>query len=146
MSQHPQRYPTVLLRHDTPDPGNSHHDWMLLDPKAVASPSGSGSIPSNATLWTARVVQPSTLWRSLTSWDLVPLPPHRDVYLTYQGPLTPGSDGSPRGSVIRSDEGDFAAIVWAEDHFIIDLRFQRCSGVIEARQVTPSLWRAVWAK
>lgn len=146
MSQPPRQYPTVLLRHETPDPADNHYDWMLFDPNAASSSSGSGSTHSNATLWTSRVVQPSTLWRSLTSWDLVRLPAHRDAYLTYQGPLAPGPDGSPRGSVTRCDEGDFAAIIWAEDHFIIDLRFQYCSGVIEARQVTPSLWRAVWAK
>ncbi|MCE9591401.1 MAG: hypothetical protein K8S99_12850 [Planctomycetes bacterium] len=130
------RYPTVLLRHDAP--AGTHHDWLLHDPLAVNSP--------DAPLWAARVIQPSRDWPALHAWDLTPLPPHRRAYLTFEGPLTPDKNGTPRGSVTRIDEGDFAVLDWSDERFVIDLRFRGCAGVVEARRVTPTLWRAAWVK
>lgn len=129
----PRRHPAVLLRHDTPD-GTTHHDWLLSDPRTADAP--------DAPLWTARVTPASREWSNLKQLDLIPLPPHRRIYLTHQGPLAPAPDGSPRGSVTRIDEGDFTAIEWDDEHFVIQLRFRDFTGTIEARHASRALWVA----
>jgi hypothetical protein len=127
-----QRLPTVLLRHDLP--GGSHHDWLLADPRTADSP--------EARLWTARVGPPSTHWAGLGVWDLDLIAAHRRVYLTYEGPLTPGPAGEPRGSVVRVDQGWFTAELWTDTRMLIDLHLRACRGRIEIERTAPDHWQA----
>lgn len=118
--------PTVILLHETRD--GRHHDWMLANPHDPDGP-----------LWTARVTPPPAHWHELEWWDLVPLPPHRRIYLTYEGEISNG-----RGSVKRVDEGRFTAKLWTESHLVIDLQLWSCEGTVEITRLTEQLWRARW--
>ena len=76
--------PSVILRHTVPG-ARAHHDWMFLllsDPERA--------------LLTVRVDgRPDHLSEGETLCGTL-LPPHRTVYLTYEGPLSGG-----RGAVTR---------------------------------------------
>ena len=119
---------TVLLHH-TGAPQGDHFDWLLEDPRTTQQPA--------APLWTGRVVHPSSLWHSLRMWDLIPLPPHRHDYLTYEGPLTDN-----RGSVKRVDQGTFTAEEWADDHIVISVKMNLFTGNVDLRRTGPERWQA----
>jgi hypothetical protein len=116
--------PTALLHHTTAE--GSHYDWLLTNPH---EPTGR--------LWTARVTIPSRLWAALGSWTLTPIPPHRRIYLSYQGPL---SDN--RGSVTRVDEGTILPLLWTSDRIEVCLSMRYCKGIVRMRKRSPDCWTA----
>jgi hypothetical protein len=123
--------PTVLLRHraygrNPAVPAGTHYDWLMADP---TDPGGR--------LWAGRVAMPSRDWGGLRSWDATPLPPHRRVYLTFEGLLGPG-----RGSVRRVDRGWFVPLQWTADQRVLDLCFSCCRGRVLLCRAGPDLWRA----
>lgn len=116
--------PTVLLRHDRQR--DTHYDWLLADPRHPGGP-----------LWTWRCAWPSWRWRDMASWPLTVLPPHRQRYLRYQGPLS-----GHRGSVTRVDQGSFIPLAWNEHHRLIDLRLGHCACQVTLWRTSPGLWFA----
>jgi len=84
---------TVVLRHDHPD--SSHHfDWLF-------EPGGTGPAdPDARVLITFRLATPphTALGETLAATRL---PPHRRLYLDYEGPLT-----GERGTVRCCDRGE----------------------------------------
>lgn len=82
---------TVVLRHDTPD-GSHHYDWMLEPPDA---PKDAG--PHDRILIAWRLAGRPGPGARLAAERL---PPHRLLYLDYEGPISGG-----RGSVTRIDGG-----------------------------------------
>jgi len=121
------RVPTALLMHQTP--AGRHHDWLVGTPDYHSDP--------QARLWTARIMQPSRLWRSLGRFDLTPLAPHRRAYLDYQGPISGG-----RGTVQRVDRGVVVIHLWRESRVVWEVRFEHFTGLIEAVRLCDQAWRA----
>ncbi len=109
---------TVVLRHDLPD-GTHHFDW-LLEPADPPNPRAAGKADDPD----ARVL---IAWR-LAAWPIpvgssVPaerLPPHRWLYLDYEGPIS-GNRGTVRQvaagtASISADTPDrFEAVVNTDD-------------------------------
>jgi hypothetical protein len=123
--------PTVLLRHQAHGlspavPAGTHYDWLMGDP---ADPGGR--------LWAARTEAPSDAWERLRQWDLHELPPHRRIYLDFEGPLSGG-----RGIVARVDQGTATPVLWSGSRRVLDLRLDRCRGRVVLVRLGPDLWRA----
>jgi len=78
--------PTVILHHQTL--AGSHYDWLWLD-----------SVTRDQLLG-FRLALPPSQWESQKSLLMQPLPPHRLIYLTYQGPISGG-----RGQVTQVAKG-----------------------------------------
>ena len=122
-----QTLATALLLHRTPD--GCHHDWLIED---AAQPD-----PRTARLWTARVALPSRDWARAGRFHLTPLPPHRRLYLGYQGPISGG-----RGSVQRVDEGRALCRLWSESRIALDVSMRRVSARIELTRLSDEIWTA----
>ncbi len=105
---------------------DSHWDWLLADPRA---PQGR--------LIAYRLPLPSAAFDAAGAWPARPLPPHRRLYLAYQGPVAPSPDrpNLPRGRVLRIDEGTFHPKLWTEARQIIDVSLRHFRGVIEMRRL-----------
>lgn len=58
------------------------------------------------------------------------LPPHRRVYLDYEGPIS-----GDRGTVLRFDAGTCRVLTWDEDHARIELFGRQLVGLVELRRV-----------
>lgn len=128
--------PTVLLFHETP--AGDHYDWLLDDPTARGTPA-----EPEPRLWTARVKIPSGEWAGRGTFDLEPIPPHRRLYLTYEGPIAPATPGGePRGRVSRVDEGTFEVREWGAERKVIRLWFRQVQGEVELVRGSDSRWRA----
>ncbi|MEM1444550.1 MAG: hypothetical protein AAGF84_00705 [Planctomycetota bacterium] len=90
------RLQTVLLRHARR--GDTHYDWMFETP-------GPGA--RTAPLTTFRVATAWRDWPRRGRIALTPLPPHRRVYLTKQGPVS-----GDRGFVTRIAHGTLDVLDW----------------------------------
>ncbi len=108
----------VLLRHTRPD-GSWHYDWLIEQAHAPAL---------KAFRVAVRIDDPACV-----VFDAQPLPDHRRIYLTFEGPLVPGPMGEDRGEVQRIASG------WA--------RFECESGETPWRRIhcafephPPSIW------
>ena len=121
------RVPTTLLLHRTPT--GCHHDWLVGTPEYLSAP--------DSRLWTARISPASRDWRSLGRFDMTQLPPHRRVYLDYQGPI---SDG--RGAVMRVDQGSVVIRQWARDRIVWDVQLRLFKGCVEATRQSDIRWCA----
>ncbi len=119
--------PTALLLHATRS--GSHYDWLIGSPGYVCDPASG--------LWTARVGLPSRSWRRAEKFDLMELPAHRRVYLSYQGPIS-----GNRGSVIRVDQGSVVIRLWRDSLMLLDVHMQSFDGQIELMQKTDISWCA----
>ncbi len=102
----PQRFRTVVLEHA--GYGALHYDWLLEDAGAPA--------PHAALLWTGRCALEPAQWRAARAWDVQSAPPHRRVYLTYEGPIA-----GERGQVRQVAAGWFTVEQWSAGHIIIQL-------------------------
>ena len=111
----PLRFDTVLLWHETA--AGNHHDWLFVDPTTLDQP--------EAPLTTYRIAAPPDQWLELGRMELTPIPPHRRIYLTYEGPIS-----GNRGSVKRIDEGTFVPVLWTPQKKVIDLKLRRFQGVV----------------
>ncbi len=108
--------PTALLLHTTDD--GQHHDWLIGDPEAWPN--------AQARLWTARVQPPSTQWAALGQFPLTPLPPHRAIYLHYEGPIS-----GNRGHVRRVDAGYALVLLWQPQRAVLAVRMHGFTGRVE---------------
>jgi hypothetical protein len=115
--------PTALLLHETGE--LSHYDWLLANP---TDPTGS--------LWTARLASPSSQWAAMEQWNLEPIAPHRQIYLTFEGDL-----GGDCGRVSRVDSGLFEPIAWTDDHIEIDLQMKHFQGRLLLDRTSETCWR-----
>ncbi|MHC4994186.1 MAG: hypothetical protein ACYTGQ_03945 [Planctomycetota bacterium] len=106
-------YNAALLHHLTR--AGSHYDLLLP------------ALPIDSTpdhrLTAFRCTRPSHAWTPRQSTLLTHLPPHRQHYLTHQGPIDPN-----RGRVRRVDQGHARAIAQSHHHAVFDLRFQHFRG------------------
>jgi len=117
---------TVVLEHVLP--GGRHFDWLLED---AALPLGRGRV------WAFRSALPPAAWAEAGAWRLIPLPPHRRLYLDYQGPVRGG-----RGCVRRVDAGEFEPDLWTADRLVTTLRLAGFTGGVELCRLDKSCWRA----
>lgn len=119
--------PTALLEHTRRD--QHHYDWLLADPRAVDRP--------DPALWAARTDLPSGAWRRIRRFDLLLLPPHRTIYLTYQGPIA-----GDRGVVRRVDAGWLVCLAWTDSTAVLDVHMRMFAGRIRLARLGDRLWRA----
>lgn len=119
--------PTALLHHRTPS--GSHYDWLIGQPPDLGGPGG--------LLWAARVISPSRHWCSLGRFDLQGLPPHRRIYLRYEGPI---SDG--RGHVCRVDQGTAVVVLWCRGRIELEVSMAHFRGRVGLAQPGEGMWRA----
>ncbi|MEM9346364.1 MAG: hypothetical protein AAGB26_07090 [Planctomycetota bacterium] len=95
------RLQTAIVEHTTP--AGVHHDWLIEDPR-LPNPHA-----PDAKLWTARVTPPPQHWPKLKRFDFTVIPPHRRIYLDYQGPVS-----GNRGDVKRLAKGTCYATIWSK--------------------------------
>ncbi|WP_435019655.1 DNA polymerase ligase N-terminal domain-containing protein [Tundrisphaera sp. TA3] len=57
------------------------------------------------------------------------LPPHRRIYLNYEGPIS-----GDRGTVRRWDRGECLVLAWDEGRVVVDLRGDQLVGVADLRR------------
>jgi len=121
-----QILPTVLLEHVTRT--DRHYDWLVGMPTGLAD--------HENRLWSLRVKLPSWHWQAAGKIMATQLPPHRRVYLQYEGPLS-----RQRGVVRRVDEGTATATMWTQSKITLLLKMQRTNGVFHLYQATdPQQW------
>ena len=121
-----QRLPLAVLRHSSAK--GRHYDLMVLDPTAAPA--------ITHRMWAARVALPPRDWARAGRLDLLALPPHREHYLTYQGPIS----GS-RGRVVRIDAGTALARLWTPRRIVLDVRMRGYAGLLDLRRQSDRTWR-----
>ena len=104
-----QALQTTILSHTTAI--GVHHDWLIEDP-TLPNPKS-----QDARLWTARVAPPPDQWAKLKRFDLTVIPPHRRIYLNYQGAVS-----GNRGRVQRRAKGTCQVSLWTAGHIVISMR------------------------
>ena len=119
--------PTVLLEHTCRD--QRHFDWLLADPGAAGG--------ADSPLWAARTALPSRFWEQCRRFDLELLPPHRRVYLSYQGPVR-----GDRGWVRRVDTGWVMSRLWTDHAAVLGVRMRGFCGTVALTRVCGPFWRA----
>src|SRR6185369_5725141 len=77
-------------------------------------------------LWAGRVKIGSEAWAAAGVLHIEPLPPHRHLYLTFEGELSGG-----RGTVKRVDQGMVEPVGWIDVQIIVRVSMQRFHGLIE---------------
>ena len=80
------KLPTVILHHKTFT--GTHYDWLWLDPVTRNHLQG------------FRIPYPPNQWQNQGAFLATPLPPHRLIYLNYQGKIA-----NHRGSVTQIAKG-----------------------------------------
>jgi hypothetical protein len=65
----------------------------------------------------------------------VHLPPHRRVYLQYEGPILPS-----RGFVRRWDRGTYRIALMGDSHIVVFLAGRRLTGTMELREGRDDEW------
>lgn len=120
---------TAVLEHTT-DQG-VHHDWLIQDP-TLPDPNA-----PQARLWTARVLPPPWQWPELGRFELEVIPPHRRIYLDYQGPIA-----NHRGRVTRVAQGQCVPRLWSRDRIVIDLRIYETAQMLDLRRLADARWLA----
>ena len=102
---------TVVLRHDLPD-GSHHYDW-LIEPMCPAAATTGDALadPDDRVLIAWRLPDPpSSVHGKATAADR--LPPHRRLYLDYEGPIS-----GHRGEVRRIAGGDAEVLTDSPERF-----------------------------
>lgn len=109
----------VVLRHEGPNP---HWDWLF---------------ETGPTLRTFK----STALPDLAGapFEAVELPPHRRLYLEYEGPV-----GKGRGWVAQLDAGYFLGNAAANSTIELDLRGRHFRGRLRLRQLDDAKWEGHW--
>ncbi|MFG0259143.1 MAG: hypothetical protein ACF8LK_02230 [Phycisphaerales bacterium JB041] len=102
---------TVVLRHDLPD-GSHHYDW-LIEPMGPAAATAGDETPApdrrNLIAWR---LPDAPFTPARTTMPVDRLPPHRRMYLDYEGPISGG-----RGSVLRVARGDVEVLADSAERF-----------------------------
>ncbi|MEM6551162.1 MAG: hypothetical protein AAF750_03445, partial [Planctomycetota bacterium] len=89
-------------------------------------------------LTTFRAPAPPHHWPHLGHLILTPLPPHRDHYLRYQGPVSP-----QRGTVTRVAKGHAYPLIWTATRIRLDLHTDRLQAILDLRRLTEDRWLAI---
>lgn len=120
---------TTILEHTIAT--GLHHDWLIEDPR-LANPQA-----ENARLWTARVAPPPQDWDKLKRFDLTITPPHRRIYLNYQGPVQ-----GQRGYVRRLAQGTCQVLEWSEQRIVLALQTPTATLDMHLTQQAGTRWLA----
>ncbi|MFK7788663.1 MAG: hypothetical protein AB8C95_04090 [Phycisphaeraceae bacterium] len=121
---------TAIIEHTTPD--GVHHDWLIEDP-TLQNPKA-----KNARLWTARVAPPPHEWAKIKRFDLTVIPPHRRIYLDYQGPVS-----GNRGRVQRRAKGSCYAKLWTADRIVMSMQCDAVELDLDLIRQAGDHWAAV---
>ena len=121
---------TAILQHTTPT--GVHHDWLIEDPR-LPNPQA-----PDARLWTARVTPAPQDWAKLKRFDLTILPPHRRIYLDYQGRVS-----GNRGHVRRLMNGTCLISLWSQQRIVLTLQSAKLSLEMQLRRNADDHWHAV---
>lgn len=121
---------TAIIEHTTAV--NVHHDWLIEDP-TLPDPKS-----PHARLWTARVAPPPHEWAKLKRFDLTVIPPHRRIYLDYQGTV---SDN--RGYVRRLAQGTCQATLWSQQRILMTMRCEASQLNIQLTRQAGHRWLAI---
>lgn len=124
---------TVLLYHRLA--GASHHDWLLESPD-----------PTQKLLTCFRIVDLTLFSDPGQTALLIALPPHRRVFLNYQGPIQPivqNNRSIDRGLVIRSRVGTFFPQVWTDRLKLLEVQWPGRSALLRLRKISADRWLAV---
>lgn len=134
---------TVLLRHDLPHdhphdhPAGSHHfDWLFEPADTPITPATPTSADPNArVLITFRLATPphKALGATLAATRL---PPHRRLYLDYEGPIS-----GNRGRVQRVASGHADILADTPDRFAARVTLDTHSFFVEGTPTTPPAWQ-----
>lgn len=127
---------TVVLRHDLPD-GSHHYDW-LIEPADESQSSGPGVDPHDPD---ARVLiawrLPAPPHESTGSTPIATrLPPHRRLYLDYQGPIA-----GDRGEVRLVASGRAEILADEPARFVARLTVGDQGFEVEGSPDAPPAWR-----
>jgi hypothetical protein len=122
-----QRHRCVILEHR--HRGGRHFDWLFEHPDW---PRG-----LHAPLWAGRVERGPGAWSEHERLTVVPLPPHRRVYLDRQGVLTGG-----RGRVRRVASGWVRPILWRPGRIDLAIDLSIWCGRATLRPLHRALWLA----
>lgn len=106
-------HPTVLLRHDLPD-GTSHFDWLLVR-------------DDEGPLLTFRLDR--DISRDGRAFEGEPLPDHRRIYLSYEGPIS-----DDRGSVRRVAQGRCQVLEESRDRVRIRIELGQQQGELRGNR------------
>ncbi|MCC7204211.1 MAG: hypothetical protein IT441_03970 [Phycisphaeraceae bacterium] len=120
-----QRLACVILRHSSSQ--GCHYDWLFEQPVARET----------SLLWAARSAHAPRAWSAVGRWALDALPPHRRLYLNYQGPLS-----RQRGRVVRMDGGWCRDRLWTPHRILLDVHLRQFTGLVELERLTPERWHA----
>lgn len=102
---------TVILRHELPD-GSHHFDWLIEPMGPVAATAGDAAAdPDRRELIAWRLPEAPDAAAVMTT-EADRLPPHRRVYLDYEGPIS-----GNRGEVHRVARGEADAILDTAERF-----------------------------
>lgn len=129
---------TVLLRHDLPHdhPHGSHHfDWLFEPANTPTTPPPTSADPDARVLLTFRLSAPpdTALGSTLAATRL---PPHRRLYLDYEGPISGG-----RGHVQRVASGHADILADTPARFAARVTLDGHSFSIEGTPTTPPAWQ-----
>jgi hypothetical protein len=130
----PTPLPSVVLHHQTRQ--GSHFDWLIALPDQIHR----RHEPAHHGLWSGRLECGAAQWRTMGTWLLDLLPPHRFHYLDYQGPV-PGD----RGEVRQNDIGQVLPLLWCPGRMVLQVGFRQFTGVVDLSPLTPTRWRAAVA-
>lgn len=117
----------VILEHFRRE--DRHLDLLLESP---------GPDSERDRLWAVRSFSPWPPSDRPSSGLLIPLPPHRRLYLTHQGDIAQG-----RGRVVRRDAGHAVALLWKVCRVDLEVRTPRWRGRMRARR-HGGRWVACW--
>ncbi len=122
---------TVILHHQTLK--DSHYDWLWVNPNHQDQLTGF-RMPISATHWQAQ-----------QAWPLIPLPPHRMIYLDYQGSIS-----GNRGTVVRVAQGWLTPLLWAQGRWRLEVHLTAALGnpqelasvQVSGQSLSNILWQA----
>lgn len=114
----------AVLRHELPD-GSHHFDWLFEQ--------ASGSDPDERALIAWRLPAPPT--GAGGRFEAVRLPPHRRLYLDFEGPVSGG-----RGTVTRIASGHAEILADTAHRFRVDARFDDIEVSMEGAPSHDGLW------
>lgn len=102
---------TVVLRHDLPD-GSHHFDWLIEPMGPGAATAGDAAAEPDRRELIAWRLPDSPHAAALMTTEADRLPPHRRLYLDYEGPISRG-----RGSVRRVAGGEAEVLTDSAERF-----------------------------
>jgi hypothetical protein len=122
---------TVVLRHTLPD-GSAHFDWLI---ESAAPPAPADPDARTLTAW--RVEGPlHEPHDGPAGWPARRLPPHRRLYLDYEGPVS-----GNRGHVVRMARGSAEVLTDAPARYEAILRLETHAARITIEPEGPGAWR-----